>query len=61
MIITPKLYFMILTESSETLSKVGGSRVYKLEIEGGLPPAMACFQTLPTSHAKLSKFLDKLK
>jgi hypothetical protein len=61
MIITPQLYFMILTESSETLSKVGGSRVYKLEVEGGLPPAISCFQTLPTSHAKHSKVLDKLK
>jgi hypothetical protein len=61
MIITPQLYFMALTESSETLAKTGESRVYKPEVEGGLPPAMACFEALPTSHAKHSKFLDKLK
>jgi hypothetical protein len=61
MIVTPQLYFMILTESSETLSKMGESRVYEPEVEGGLPPVIACFQTLPTSHAKPCKFLDKLK
>ena len=61
MIITPQLYFMILTESSETLAKAGESRVYQPELEGGLSPAIACFQTLPTSHAKHGKFVDKRK
>jgi hypothetical protein len=61
MIITPRLYFMILTESSETLSKAGEWRVYRPEVEDGLLPAMVCLQALPTSHAKHCKFLDKIK
>ena len=53
MIITPQLYFMILTESSETLSETGESRGCKPEVEGGILPMNACFQALTESGRRV--------